>query len=39
MRLAEVGVARLVLMFPPEKADAVLSVCDQWTTIMRQVNG
>jgi hypothetical protein len=34
MRLAEVGVARLVLMFSPEKADTVLSICDQWTTII-----
>jgi probable F420-dependent oxidoreductase len=38
-RLAEMGVARVVPMFPPEKADTVLPIMDRWTKIMRQVNG
>src|SRR5207237_10659277 len=38
-RLAEMGVARVVPMFPPEKADTVLPIVDQWTNIMRRVNG
>ena len=38
-RLAEIGVARVVPMFPPEKADTVLPIIDRWTKIMRQVNG
>ena len=38
-RLAEMGVARVVPMFPPEKADTVLPMVDRWTKIMRQVNG
>jgi len=38
-RLAEIGVARVVPMFPPEKADTVLPIVDRWTKIMRQVNG
>ena len=38
-RLAEVGVARVVPMFPPEKPDTVLPIVDRWTKIMRQVNG
>jgi probable F420-dependent oxidoreductase len=38
-RLAEMGVARVVPMFPPEKADTVLPIVDRWTKIMRQVNG
>jgi hypothetical protein len=37
-RLAEMGVARLVPMFPPEKADTVLPIVDRWTKIIRQVN-
>ena len=37
-RLAEMGVARVVPMFPPEKADKVLPIIDRWTNIMRQVN-
>ena len=37
-RLAEMGVARVVPMFPPEKADKVLPIADRWTNIMRQVN-
>ena len=31
--------ARVVPMFPPEKADTVLPIVDRWTKIMRQVNG
>ena len=38
-RLNEMGVARVVPMFPPEKADTVLPIVDRWTKIMRQVNG
>ena len=38
-RLAEMGVARVVPMFPPDKADTVLPIVDRWTKIMRQVNG
>jgi hypothetical protein len=37
-RLAEVGVARVVPMFPAEKADMVLPIIDRWTRIMREVN-
>jgi len=37
-RLAEMGVARGVPMFPSEKADKVLPMIDRWVTIMRQVN-
>src|SRR5215831_10840718 len=39
VRLNEMGVARVVPMFPPEKANAVLPIVDRWTKIMRQVNG
>ena len=38
-RFAEMGVARVVPMFPPEKADTVLPIVDRWTKIMQQVNG
>ena len=38
-RLAEMGVARVVPMFPPEKANTVLPIVDRWMKIMRQVNG
>jgi alkanesulfonate monooxygenase SsuD/methylene tetrahydromethanopterin reductase-like flavin-dependent oxidoreductase (luciferase family) len=38
-RLADMGVARVVPMFPPEKADTVLPIIDRWTKIMQQVNG
>jgi probable F420-dependent oxidoreductase len=38
-RFAEMGVARVVPMFPPEKADTVLPIIDRWTKIMRQVKG
>ena len=37
-RLAEMGVARVVPMFPPQKADMVLPIIDRWTRLMRQVN-
>src|SRR5438105_2569630 len=38
-RFAEMGVARVVPMFPPEKANSVLPIVDRWTKIMQQVNG
>jgi len=38
-RLNEMGVARVVPMFPPERADKVLPIVDRWTKIMQQVNG
>jgi probable F420-dependent oxidoreductase len=38
-RLAETGVARVVPMFPPEKADKVLPIVDRWAKIMKEVNG
>jgi hypothetical protein len=38
-RLNEMGVARVVPMFPTEKADKVLPIVDRWTKIMQQVNG
>jgi probable F420-dependent oxidoreductase len=38
-RLNEMGVARVVPMFLPEKADKVLPIVDRWTKIMQQVNG
>jgi probable F420-dependent oxidoreductase len=36
-RLAELGVARVVPMFPPEKSDTVLPIIDRWAKIMQQV--
>ena len=38
-RLNEIGVNRVVPMFPPEKADKVLPIIDRWTTLMKQING
>ena len=38
-RLNEMGIARVVPMFPPETADKVLPIMDRWTKIMNQVNG
>jgi probable F420-dependent oxidoreductase len=38
-RLAEMGVSRVVPMFPPEKANTVLPIIDRWAKIMQQVNG
>ena len=38
-RLAEMGIARVVPRFPPEKADKVLPIVDRWTKIVHQVNG
>jgi len=38
-RLADLGVTRVVPMFPPEKAGTVLPIIDRWTKIMQQVNG
>jgi alkanesulfonate monooxygenase SsuD/methylene tetrahydromethanopterin reductase-like flavin-dependent oxidoreductase (luciferase family) len=37
-RVADLGVTRVVPMFPPQKADTVLPMIDRWTNIMRQVN-
>jgi probable F420-dependent oxidoreductase len=38
-RLKEMGVARVVPMFPPEKAEKVLPIVDRWAKIMKEVNG
>ena len=38
-RLAELGVTRVVPMFPPEKTDTVLPIIDRWTKIMQQARG
>ena len=38
-RFGDMGVARVVPMFAPEKADAVLPIVDRWAKIMRLVNG
>ena len=38
-RLRDLGVARVVPMFPPEKSDKVLPIIDRWTRLMQQVNG
>ena len=38
-RLNEMGVARVVPMFPPERADKVLPIVDRWAKIMKEVNG
>jgi probable F420-dependent oxidoreductase len=38
-RYAEMGVTRVVPMFPPAKADTVMPMIDKWTSIMRHVNG
>ena len=38
-RLKDLGVARVVPMFPPEKSDKVLPIIDRWTKLMQQVNG
>lgn len=37
-RLADMGVARVVPMFPPEKADKILPIIDRWAKIMQQVH-
>src|SRR5437762_11962768 len=36
--LNEMGIARVVPMFPPDKADKVLPIVDRWAKIMKQVN-
>jgi hypothetical protein len=33
------GVASVVPMFPPEKANKVLPIVDRWAKIIKQVNG
>jgi probable F420-dependent oxidoreductase len=38
-RFADMGVARVVPMFAPEKKDLVLPIVDRWTKIMRLLNG
>ena len=38
-RLMDLGVARVVPMFPPERSDKVLPVIDRWAKLMQQVNG
>ena len=38
-RLKDLGVGRVVPMFPPEKSDKVLPIIDRWTKLMQQVNG
>jgi probable F420-dependent oxidoreductase len=38
-RFAEIGVSRVVPMFPPQKAETVLPIIDRWTGLMQQVNG
>jgi len=38
-RFADMGVARVVPMFPPEKADKVLPIIDRWEKIKRQISG
>jgi probable F420-dependent oxidoreductase len=37
-RLADLGVTRVVPMFPPAKSETVLPIIDRWTNIMRLVN-
>ena len=38
-RFKDMGVARVVPMFPPEKADKILPILDRWADIKHQVNG
>jgi hypothetical protein len=38
-RLMDLGVARVVPMFPPERSDKVLPVIDRWAKLMQQVSG
>jgi probable F420-dependent oxidoreductase len=38
-RFAELGVTRVVAMFPPQKAETVLPIVDRWTNVARLVNG
>jgi hypothetical protein len=35
----DVGVARVVPMFPLEKSDKVLPIIDRWTKLMQQASG
>ena len=37
-RFADIGVGRVVPMFPPQKADRVLPIIDRWSKLMEQVN-
>src|ERR1700727_548273 len=36
-RLKDLGVARVVPMFPPERSDKVLPIIDRWAKLMQQV--
>jgi hypothetical protein len=38
-RLKDLGVARVVPIFPPEKLNKVLPTIDRWTKLMQQLNG
>jgi probable F420-dependent oxidoreductase len=38
-RLRDLGVSRVVPMFPPATSDQVLPIVDRWTKLMREVNG
>jgi probable F420-dependent oxidoreductase len=38
-RFAEMGVTRVVPMFPPADADTVLPIVDRWAKIIRQISG
>ena len=38
-RLNDLGVARVVPMFPPEKSDKVMPIIERWMKLMQQVNG
>ena len=38
-RLKDLGVARVVPMFPLEKSDKVLPIIDRWTKLMQQASG
>jgi probable F420-dependent oxidoreductase len=37
-RFADIGVTRVVPMFPPQKADRVLPIIDRWTKLMQRVS-
>jgi hypothetical protein len=37
-RLRDLGVTRVVPMFPPEKSDKVMPIIERWTRLMQQVN-
>jgi hypothetical protein len=37
-RLRDLGVTRVVSMFPPGKSYKVLPIIDRWTNLMQQIN-